>query len=81
LVAGITYNKFIGYATDGTQVTVLAGLQVVKGDQLIGDPVQPDSIVGGKGSDQVEGRGGDDTLDGGAGADLVYGGDGDDTVI
>ena len=81
LVAGITYNKFIAYATDGSVVTVLAGLRVVKGDQLVGDPVLADTLVGGSGADLVEGRGGDDSLSGGGGADLLYGGAGNDTVI
>ena len=80
-VAGITYNKYIGYSTDGSQVIVLSDLDIVKGDQVVGDDSTNDSLEGGVGSDELLGLGGDDTLDGSAGSDLVYGGDGDDTVI
>ncbi|MFG6413489.1 VCBS domain-containing protein [Roseateles sp. DC23W] len=80
LLAGVTYNKFIGYATDGTQVTVLGGLKMVKGDQIVGSSAS-ETLTGSTGGDDIRGMGGDDTLIGGAGSDLMDGGDGDDVLI
>ncbi|WP_234461617.1 beta strand repeat-containing protein [Stutzerimonas stutzeri] len=80
LVAGITYNKFIGYSTDGTQVTVLGGLKMVKGDQIVGSGGD-DSLVGSSGSDDIKGMGGNDSIAGGLGSDLLDGGLGNDTIV
>jgi Ca2+-binding RTX toxin-like protein len=81
LVAGITYNKYVGTASDGTTVTLLAGLSLVKGDEILGTNGGNDSLVGTAGGDMVRGLGGNDTLDGAGGADLLYGGDGNDVLI
>ncbi len=80
LVAGITYNKFIGYATDGSLVTVLGGLKMVKGDQIVGAGGN-DTLVGGTGSDDIQGMAGNDSIDGGTGSDLLDGGADDDTIV
>jgi len=82
-VLGITYNKYTNFATDGTPVTVLLGLQVTKGDQIIGDGVQA-TLTGGAGSEDIQGYPNgdfDETLDGGNGADVINGGGGNDTLI
>jgi VCBS repeat-containing protein len=80
LLAGVTYNKFIGYATDGTQVTVLGGLKMVKGDQIVGSN-SGEALVGSAGSDDIRGMGGNDTLTGGNGIDIMDGGSGDDVLV
>ncbi|QAU32824.1 VCBS domain-containing protein [Janthinobacterium sp. 17J80-10] len=80
LVAGITYNKFIGYATDGTLVTVLGGLKMVKGDQIVGSGGN-DTLAGGTGSDDIQGMAGNDSISGGTGSDILDGGADDDIVI
>ncbi|MEK7344640.1 MAG: Ig-like domain-containing protein, partial [Pseudomonadota bacterium] len=80
LVAGITYNKYVGVATDGSTVTLLAGLRLVKGDEITGVSGS-DSLTGSAGGDKIEGLAGNDTLDGAAGADLLYGGDGADVLV
>ncbi|WP_310734336.1 Ig-like domain-containing protein [Ideonella livida] len=79
LVAGITYNKYVGTASDGTQVTLLAGLKIVKGDQLIGT-AGDDTLTGSAGSDQLLGGDGNDVVNGAGGSDLIDAGNGDDTV-
>ncbi|MDB5823804.1 MAG: hypothetical protein JWR21_2508, partial [Herminiimonas sp.] len=79
LVAGITYNKFIGYATDGSMVTILGGLKMVKGDQIVGSSGN-DNLIGGTGSDDIQGMAGDDTIAGGIGSDIIDGGSGNDTI-
>ncbi len=80
LVAGITYNKYIGKADDGTPVTVLLGLQIVKGDQIIGDGVRT-TLTGGVGAEDIQGAAIAETIDGGLGLDVVDAGGGDDVVI
>ena len=80
LVAGITYNRYIGYFGDNA-VTVLAGLQVVKGDQIVGANSGSDSIVGGAGADELQGTGAAEVLVGRGGADLLSGAGGNDTLI
>jgi Ca2+-binding RTX toxin-like protein len=80
LLAGITYNKFIGYATDGSLVTVLGGLKMVKGDQIVGSSGS-EALNGGDGSDDIRGMAGNDTLTGGAGNDIMDGGSGDDVLV
>ncbi|HJV53156.1 MAG TPA: hypothetical protein VJ652_16935, partial [Noviherbaspirillum sp.] len=78
-VNGITYNKYGGTASDGSMVTILTGLAVVKGDVIYGT-TGDDTLTGGKGADEVNGLDGNDSLSGGGGADEVYGGDGNDTI-
>jgi VCBS repeat-containing protein len=80
LLAGVTYNKFVGYATDGSQVTVLGGLKMVKGDQIVGSSGS-ETLTGGTGGDDIRGMAGNDTLIGGAGSDLMDGGAGDDLLV
>ena len=80
LVAGITYNKYVGIASDGSVVTLLAGLRIVKGEEITGTSGS-DSLTGSAGGDKIQGLAGDDTLNGGAGADLLYGGDGSDVLV
>ncbi|MFG6429183.1 VCBS domain-containing protein [Roseateles sp. LYH14W] len=80
LLAGVTYNKFVGYATDGAQVTVLGGLKMVKGDQIVGSSGS-ETLTGGTGGDDIRGMAGNDTLIGGSGSDLMDGGSGDDILV
>jgi Ca2+-binding RTX toxin-like protein len=78
-VNGITYNKYGGTTTDGSMVTILTGLSVVKGDVIYGT-TGDDTLTGGTGADDVQGLDGNDSLSGGAGADEVSGGTGNDTI-
>lgn len=50
-------------------------------DTVTGSPTYPDSILGGDGTDVLNGQGGNDTIDGGDGNDSITGGDGDDSLI
>ncbi|MGZ0172770.1 MAG: beta strand repeat-containing protein [Planctomycetales bacterium] len=47
---------------------------------LPGDPLRPDTIIGGSGNDTLEGAESDDIINGDAGNDSIVGGGGNDTV-
>ena len=47
---------------------------------LPGDPLRPDTIIGGSGNDTLEGAESDDIINGDAGNDSIFGGGGDDTI-
>jgi len=79
-ISGITYNKYVGQASDGSTVTILTGLAVVKGDVIYGTSGD-DTLVGGDGADELHGGDGNDSLSGGGGADEVDGGAGNDTIV
>ena len=63
---------------------ILASNEVLEGtrngDVLIGTPGDDPFIIGGPGSDRVEGRGGDDVLNGEEGRDSLFGGRGTDLL-
>ena len=80
LAGGVTYAKYVAYSSDSTQVTVLLGLNVTKGNQTYGTSGN-DTLTGGSGADNIDGLGGNDSIDGAGGADLLYGGAGADTIV
>ncbi len=79
LVLGITYNKYTNFASDGTPVSILLGLQVTKGDQIVGSNTAS-VLSGGTGSENIMGGTSADTINAGVGADIVDGGAGADVI-
>lgn len=68
-----------GYTINGS-FKPLAGTQIDAGLKINGD-AGFDTIIGGRGADEISGGRDNDTLIGGAGFDKLMGGDGNDTLI
>jgi Ca2+-binding RTX toxin-like protein len=68
---------------EGLGADTLSGIENVEGspldDVLTGD-AEGNSLMGGKGSDEIHARKGTDQVSGGDGGDLLFGGDGSDTL-